>query len=303
MKKISVPESTRAEGILAFTTILWGMTFIVIKTGLHDASPMIFLCIRFGAAFIIYTILFRRHFRKLGRKTIVRAVFLSLFFFSGYAFQTIGLKYTTVAKSALFTYMFAVFVPPLQFFFTGKKPKILNITALVIVFLGMYIFTAPGNSTLNTGDFLTLIGAVGYSFFIIFVDRYTGEEDPVVLTGFQFLVSAAVAGVMSIFLEDTFVIPTLSLTVSILYLAIPGSVIAILFMNKYQGRTTPIKACIIYALEPVFTIFFGWIILHEKLTSSEMLGAVLILAGVIFTELAGIIKKRPAMLNRRDGGP
>ena len=205
-----------------------------------------FLCLRFSAAFAVYSLFFRKHFKKLSRQTVIRAIILSLFFFSGYAMQTIGLKYTTVAKSALFTYMFAVFVPPLQFFFTGKKPKILNVTALAVVFIGMWIFTAPGNSALNIGDFVTLIGSFGYAFFIIFVDRYTGEEDPVVLSGFQFLISALLAGLLSGVFEETFVRPTLNLTVSILYLAVPGSVIAIYFMNKYQGMTTPVKACIIY---------------------------------------------------------
>ena len=292
MRKLTIPASTKAEGILAFTTLIWGMTFIVIKTGLNDASPLMFLCLRFGVASIIYFLIFRKHFSGLTRKSVLRAVFLSIFFFSGYAMQTIGLKYTTVAKSALFTYIFAVFVPPLQFFLTGKRPKLLNVTALAIVFIGMCIFTSPGNSSLNIGDFITMFGAFGYAFFIIFVDKYTGEEDPVVLTGFQFFFSAVMAGILSFLIEDAFIIPTLNLTLSILYLAIPGSVIAILLMNKFQGRTTPVKACIIYSLEPVFTIFFGWLLLHEKLTSSEMIGTLLILAGVVFTEIFGSIKNR-----------
>jgi len=294
MKKICISGSTKAEAVLAFTTLLWGMTFIVIKTGLDDASPLMFLCLRFTAASIPFFIIFRKRFRHLSRKTVRRAVFLSLFFFSGYAMQTIGLKYTSVAKSSLFTYLFAVFVPPLQYFFTGKKPKLLNIAALLVVVFGMIVFTSPGNSRLNIGDWMTLLGAVGYSFFIIFVDRFTGEEDPMVLTGFQFVVSALIAGILSIFLEESFVFPTINLTVSILYLAIPGSVIAISLMNKYQGGTTPVKACIIYALEPVFTIFFGWLLLAEGLSGSEILGALLIIAGVVFTEVIGAFKNRKA---------
>jgi drug/metabolite transporter (DMT)-like permease len=296
MKKIHITGSSKAEAVLAFTTLLWGMTFIVIKTGLSDASPLMFLCLRFSAASIPFLIIFRKRFRNLSGRTVRRAFFLSLFFFSGYAMQTIGLKYTTVAKSALFTYMFAVFVPPLQFFFTGKKPKMLNVIALAVVIIGMVIFTSPGNSSMNIGDWLTLIGAVGYSFFIIFVDRFTGEEDSVVLTGFQFVISAVLAGVLSVFFEDTFIHPTVNLTVSILYLAIPGSIIAISLMNKYQGLTTPVKACIIYALEPVFTIMFGWIILKESLSSSEMTGALLIVAGVVFTEIFSAFKKQKEAL-------
>ena len=273
------------------------MTFVITKRGLGDASPLIFLTLRFGAAFAIYFIIFRKHFLRMSIKTVLRAVLMSLFFFSGYAFQTVGLQYTSVAKSALFTYMFVVLVPPLQFFMTGKKPKFLNIAALVVVFIGMMIFTRPGNSSLNFGDYLTLGGAVGYAFYIIFLDRFTGKEDPVVLTGFQFFVSAVIALIMSLFLEETYVRPTISLAVSILYLAIPGSIIAIFLMNRYQGVTTPVRACVIYALEPVFSIFFGWIILREKLTSSELLGAVLILSGVVFSEIAGNLLGRKKSQN------
>ena len=297
MKKLPIPESTKAEGVLVFVTLLWGMTFVVTKRGLNDASPLFFLFLRFGFAFILYFALFRKHFFKLSRRTILRAVLMSLFFFSGYAFQTIGLQYTSVAKSALFTYMFVVLVPPLQFFFTGKMPKLLNIAALVVVFSGMIIFSPPGSASFNIGDLWTLGGAVGYAFFIIFLDRYSGKEDPVVLTGFQFLLTAVIALIMSAFLEETYVRPTINLTVSILYLGIPGSMIAIFLMNRYQGMTTPVRASIIYALEPVFSILFGWIILCEKLTSLEGLGAGLILAGVVFSEVAGLLltRKRKAV--------
>ena len=269
---------------------------MVIKQGLHDASAYMFLFLRFGTASVLYLLIFRKSFMNLSRKTVMRSILLGLFFFSGYAMQTLGLKYTTVAKSALFTYLFAVIVPPLQFFFTGKKPKLINIAALIIVFAGMFLFTSPGSSSLNRGDFLTMIGSVGYAFYIVFIDRYTGEggEDPVVLTGFQFFVSAVLALLMSLTLETVVLKPTLNLLLSILYLAVPGSVLAILLVNKFQRMSTPVRVCIIYALEPVFSIIFGWIILREKLAGNEMAGGIMIIFGVIFSELYGIIKKKPA---------
>ncbi len=290
MSFIHLSKSAKAEGVLGFITLLWGLTFVLTKTGLNDASPFIFLTLRFSLAFVIYVIIFRKHFKRLGRRTIRRAMVLSLFFFSGYALQTLGLKYTTVAKSALFTYIFAIFVPPLQFFLTRKRPKIVNIAALAVVFIGMIIFTAPGNSSLNIGDLFTVIGAVGYALFIIYVDKLNGKEDPVVLTGFQFLTSAVIAAIMSVFLEDAYINITSGLIISILYLVIPGSIIAILLMNKYQGMTTPVRACIIYALEPVFSILFGWLILSEGLSPSEMLGSVLIISGVVFAEVLSQFK-------------
>ena len=289
-----LPQNVKAEGILVFTTLIWGLTFVVIKQGLNDASAFMFLFLRFGAASVCYLIIFRKHFKGLSRKTILRSVLLGLFFFCGYAMQTLGLEYTTVAKSALITYLFAVMVPPLQFFLTGKKPKLINIAALAIVFSGMYMFTAPGSSSLNRGDFLTFFGAVGYAFYIVFIDRYTGKEDPVVLTGFQFFVSTVLALLMSLMFETIVFKPTLNLLGSVLYLSIPGSVIAILLVNKFQGMSTPVRVCVIYALEPVFSIIFGWIILSENLSVNELTGSLLIIAGVVFTEVYGLFKRKPA---------
>ncbi len=286
----AIKKNTRAEILIIFTTVIWGGTFVVIKNGLNDASPLMFLGLRFGAAFIPYFLIFRKHFYRLSRQTVFRAFILSLFFFCGYAMQTIGLSYTTVAKSSLFTYLFALVVPPLQFFFTGKKLNAENILGLVIVVSGMVVFTRPGNSSLNIGDFLTMAGAAGYAFFILFIDRYSDEENPVVLTGFQFLISALLSFVLSLLLEEPFVNPGLNLYISIAYLALPGSILAIYLMNRYQGDITPLKACLLYSLEPVFSIIFGWIILHETLSFSESMGALLILGGVLASELIGHLR-------------
>lgn len=302
--------------MLALTSLLWGMTFIVIKKGLNDASPFMFLALRFGTAFIVYYLIFRKHFKNISRMTFFRAILISVFFFGGYAFQTLGLRYTTVAKSALFTYMFAPLIPPLQFIFTGKKPKAINVVALAVVFIGVLIYSSPngelfdiraflnyktdylneyfGGSSFNIGDFLSLLGAVSYAFFILLIDRFSEKESPVVMTGFQLFYSALIAIILSVIFEKTFIKPTINLAVSILYLAIPGSVIAVYFMNKYQGMTTAVRASLIYSLEPVFTIIFGWLILREKLSIVEISGAVIIVLGVTTAEVVGAVleKKR-----------
>jgi drug/metabolite transporter (DMT)-like permease len=46
-------EELRAEGFLVLATVIWGGSFVVIKTGLEDMSPLLFIGVRFLAAFLV----------------------------------------------------------------------------------------------------------------------------------------------------------------------------------------------------------------------------------------------------------
>ena len=56
-------------------------------------------------------------------------------------------------------------------------------------------------------------------------------------------------------------------------------------MNLYQRYVTPVKAVIIYAMEPVFAVLFAMIFLAEFFTPPEWAGAGLVIAGVILSDL------------------
>lgn len=85
---------------------------------------------------------------------------------------------------------------------------------------------------------------------------------------------------------------TPGLVFDIAYLGILGSVVAIYVMNRYQKDTTPTKAVVIYALEPVFTVTFGYIFLREMLGPKQIAGGLLILAGVVISELWAVHLRR-----------
>jgi drug/metabolite transporter (DMT)-like permease len=272
--------------MLVLTTLLWGGTFVVIKTGLNDASPFLFLSIRFGFAFLVAGAVWFRHLRGMNRRTLVHGVILGVFIFGGYGSQTFGLAYTTVAKSALFTYTFALFTPALQFFMLKKPLRTGNLVGLLIVFGGMFLFTAPSRGSLNIGDWVTLAGAGLFAFYVVLLDRYSSVDEPAQLTIVQFAVTAIIAALSSLLLEpQRFVVWNGGLLLAMAYLGIVGSVVAIYLMNRFQKDTTPTKAVLIYALEPVFTVIFGYLFLTELLAVNQLIGGALILGGVIVSEL------------------
>ena len=87
----------RADLALAFNTLLWGSTFVLIKRALDDVSALLFVAIRFSIATVALAWVYRRRWTwRSGppRGGILTGVCL----FGGFAFQTAGLRFTTPSR-------------------------------------------------------------------------------------------------------------------------------------------------------------------------------------------------------------
>ncbi len=288
---MKISSRLKSELFLALATVIWGGTFAIIKTGLHDVSPLLFVAIRFFLAFLFFLPLCIRRRGEITAGTLKAGFILGITMFAGYGLLTAGLVLTTTARSGLISYGYALFVPLLQILFLKKGVKVLNLVGLFLALAGMYIFTSPGasgSSGWNTGDTLTLLAAVSYALNIIFLDRYSRQYDPGILTGIQFAVMAVSGALYVLFFEHPFLHITGSFLFSLLYLTIFGSVAAIFIMNRYQRGTTPVRAVIIYALEPVLAVFSGWLFLGERIGKNGIIGGVIIIGGVVLSEVLGM---------------
>ncbi|MCB1169890.1 MAG: DMT family transporter [Leptospiraceae bacterium] len=75
-----------------------------------------------------------------------------------------------------------------------------------------------------------------------------------------------------------------SVSLSLLYLAIPATIGTVLLQVRFQKETSPARASLLYAMEPVFAGIFAFVILGQFLGWAESLGALLIVLGVIVSE-------------------
>ena len=94
-------QRSKAELLLLVTTFVWGSTFVIVKGALADASPFPFLAFRFTLAGLLMWMAMARG--PLDRRAVIPSLVLGLFLFSGFAFQTWGLVFTTPSKSAFIT--------------------------------------------------------------------------------------------------------------------------------------------------------------------------------------------------------
>jgi drug/metabolite transporter (DMT)-like permease len=288
------PSRLRAELGLAFCTLLWGSTFVVVKNSLDHSSVFIFLALRFTLAGICMVAYRPQVFRVLLRDEIFAGVRLGFFMFSGYAFQTAGLRYTTASNSGFITGSSVVLVPLILALFWGKRATLWVYWGAIAAAAGLYFLTVPvtGVAHLNRGDVLTFFAAMSYAVHIILVGEYAREHSAAALSVLQVLACAAMAwltacGANAIRWQPMRLHSTSQLWIGIAVCAVFATAVAFSLQLWAQQFTTPSHAAIIFTLEPVFTVITSYFVLRERLGQRSVAGAALVLAGILAAELLG----------------
>jgi drug/metabolite transporter (DMT)-like permease len=282
---------TRAELYLLSLTIVWGSTFVLTKFVLENASPFVYISIRFTAASVIFAALFFHRLYTISKDAIVKGTILGILLFIGFVLQTVGMKYTSASKSAFITGLMVVFTPLFQLVIERKAPKLGNIIGVVLVAIGLFFLTSPKGSEFNIGDTLTLFCAISFSLYTVYLNIYGEEHDPAHLTFMQFISTALLSVLAVSFWETAYISVSGNLMLIIAYLAVMPTVVALYLMAKYQKYTTPTRSAVIYSLEPPFAALFAFLIIDEQIGIIGIIGGLIILLGLIISELSDVIFK------------
>jgi len=282
----ALSRQSTAELILFATTFIWSSTFIVLKWGLEELSPLLFLALRFTLAAALFALLFPASVRGLTAAALRHGALLALLFTLGFMLQTVGLQYTTASKSAFITGLMVVFTPLVQYLWERKPPTRANLAGIAIVTIGLWLLTDPAaKGGLNVGDLLTFLCAIAFGGYIVYLDLASRPHEPLALTFAQIAPTALYCWLGVALLETPRFEPTWVGVGSVVYLAVAATIVTGYVMTRYQKETTPTRAVVIYTIEPVWTALMAAALLAERLTPMGLVGGGLILAGVLVSEL------------------
>jgi len=279
-------KHTRAELFLLLVTVIWGSTFVATKIVLRDSGPFLYTSIRFLVATLIFGAIFFKRLRTIGRESALKGAILGLLLFVGFATQTVGLEYTSASKSAFITGMLVAFTPICQLAIERKPPRLGSVIGVFLVIVGLYFLTSPAGSHFNLGDGLTVICALSFAFYIVFLDMFSQNCDETHLTFMQFLITTGLAGIGCLLFENIQLIANVEFTVGVLYLAIFATVIALFVQTRFQKDTTPTRSAVVFSVEPVVAAIIAYVVLGEHLGAYGILGAGFIVAGVLVSEFS-----------------
>ncbi len=291
-----------AQLLLITVTVVWGLTFSLVKMSLDSLGPFTFMSWRFILASVSITAAGAANLKKAYPKTAQAGVILGVILYASYAFQTIGLKYTTAGNAGFITGLFIVFVPVLTFLFLKQRPDMKSVFSVIIALIGLGFLSIQNGFRIRAGDVLVLACAFSYSVHIILLDRYVKKHDLVVLTIIQMWI-LAICSVISASIFEDLRIPNTQITwVSIIICGIFASAVAFYIQGYAQRVLSPVKTAMVLIMEPVFSVGFGMLLLGERLSARGWLGCALIFAGMLLTELPGR-KPEPGARLRTDVEP
>jgi len=287
----------KAELFLLSITVFWGVSFPFTKFALADFSPIALVFLRFSITLVVFFAIYYKKLQLRGFKEWRYGFILGFLLFLGFITQTTGMKYTTASNSAFITGTNVLLVPFALYFISKKKPRIQNIIGILIVTTGLYYLTGTGVTGLNYGDFITIFCTFSFALHVVLLDKYSKITDIIHLVFGQFLSMGVLSFLYMIIVEylmygNLQMNFTPSSTSLVLFLALFGTLLVFFLMTKFQGMTNPIKASIIYNMEQVFATFFAFFLLDERLTFSQIIGALIMITGLIVSEFSDLIFKR-----------
>lgn len=291
-------KAWKAELLLFFVTFIWGGTFIFTKIGLQDTTPELYVTIRFSIALILALIIFGNKFRNIKKEIIIQGLTLGLIFGGGFVLQTEGLKLTSVTKSAFITGMSVVFTPFVFKLIRKTKVQFWSKIGVIIAFIGLWLFTNPKIDSINFGDLITLISTLFWAFYIVLMDVFTKDKEnineTVQLVILQLIGTITVAFISHLILYKSNFNLNLStnMIISLAYNGILASFILTFIHTSFQRYTTPVKAALIFSLEPVVASIAAVLALNEILNGREYIGAIILFIGVMTSETGEFISNK-----------
>jgi drug/metabolite transporter (DMT)-like permease len=292
-----VSRSLKAHLLLVLMTLIWGSTFVLVKAALSDSSPLVLNALRMGLAAVLLALYYRRQISVLTRPALIAGVVVGVFLYLGYAFQTTGLKLTTPSKSAFLTGTSTVMVPLILVAIWRTRIHLWRVVGIVLALTGLFLMTVPAGKGLadfarvNFGDVLTVGCAVGFAFQIVFLGRATQRFPFEQIAVLQVATAATLMALTALFLEQPHFEPSKTAIAAILITGILGTAVAFTVQAWAQQFTPATHTALIYNLEPVFAWLTSLIYLKEQLGVRAGAGALLILGGVLVSELLGQVEQ------------
>jgi len=272
---------------VVLVAVLIGGNFTALKFALDHSSPLLIAGLRtiIGGTFLL-AFAFLRGERFPTNKTDLLNIFVVSFSITTVSsgFLVFGVSRVTAGVASLIASTMPLFTALLAL--TLMKVPISRLAALglTVGFGGTVVLASRslGGNSAAIGIGSLLLAAVAWAFGNVYMKwRDMTNVSPIMLVGVQLYMSAACLIPFALLVEGTAETEwTLGLFAPLLYAAIPANAVTFALLATVVRRATPTQAASTAYMIPLFGVFFGWLIRDERLGLVEVLGGVLIIAGV-----------------------
>lgn len=293
-----------ADAAILLTTLVWGSTFAVARDILDAWPPLAYLALRMPLAALLFAALFPRQVFGASREAWRAGATLGALVGVAFLGQTVGLVFTTPAKSAFVSGITTPLIPVAAYLLFRARPTRENLAGVVLASVGGALILAPaGAGRVNTGDIITLCTTAAFATHVSLMSVYARRFDVRQLSALQVIAAAsltlsawlvlrayvALAGGSPAWMAREAAPLAWSAPVvwQLVYQSAVATVGVFLIWTWGQARMSATHAAVIFGLEPVFATLFAVALRGsaEWTGGRATAGALLVVAGVVVSEL------------------
>ncbi len=271
-----------AEWLLAGVTFARSTSLLFARVGLESMSPLNLLAVRFCLAFVVLCVIFWRKLRTVTKTDLLHGMILGGVFFTVMTCEVFALTMTTASNVSFLVNTAIVIVPLFEAVLHRKAPDHRTLLCAAVTLVGVGFLTLKnGLSGFGLGEGLCLLEACLYAGGIILTGRFSRQGDTILLGMFQIGFLGVFAAIGSLLVETPHLPRNGTEWGVILALALVCSCFGFTFQPVAQRYTTADRAAQMCAINPLSTAVLSAIFLRERMGVQGLIGAGLILAGIV----------------------
>lgn len=282
-----------ADAGLALITLIWGLTFVIVKDAVAQVPVMSFIAWRFIVAALALLPFSLRGLLRAGRKEWIAGGLIGLSLLAGYVLQTAGLQLTTASKTGFITGLYVPLVPLFAWPLMRQRPSRNAVIGMALATAGLGLLSLRGDLSVGKGDLLVLGCAVAFAWQVVLIAYFAPHMDPMTLAQIQIIAVAAASAIAAAAMGESLLPVPKVVWGAVAFNGILATSLNLWLQNRLQAMTSATHAALIFVLEPVFAALFGWLLAGETLDLRGWIGSVVILCGMIVGQRGDNAGRRP----------
>ena len=256
--------------------VLWGSQYVVSKVALRTIPPVTLLALRYLVSIpaLLLVLRLRRALKPVDRRDWpIHFAIGFTGYFASFCLQMLGINRLTGSLSSLLGAMNPIFIPILAALFLHERITLSKIACVALSMLGVVVIV---------GVLMMLVSVFLWSTASIIIRRISGRYDPMQIALIAICCALPLTGAWSLIeLQSAACSFSVQSVLAVLYMGIFGTAVTHSLWN-YSLRVMDASFCsMFYPMQPLVSAILGVLFLHETVTPSCILGALMICGGIV----------------------
>lgn len=293
---ISAVQKKHAILGLVLVSVIWGLTFPLIRGAMESLDAISFVTFRFGIAAVLmfFWVYWRRSSQMWQIASVKWGLILGSLSGLHYLFQTKGLELIPSGRAAFITGTNVIMVPMIAAILRIYPVKGVDFLAAFLACVGLLLMTEAHFLGLSVGDYWVLACAFDYAIYLLVLSYVLRHQkvDALLLAFWQIVGVLLLSTLVYVWVAPPMLSLTQPVIIALGFCAVFATVGTFSIQTYCQKYISAQKAALIFSLEPVFAAFFGFILLAEILSFWNAVGAFVILIATVLPDVYRVRKKK-----------